>query len=227
MYEIRNPSKTIRHYEYTGIVKIVNALKPLAPNTRWLDFGCGPGGLVRHVKHSYSCDIVGFDTNPVYLETGNDPSSFIPPEQVGNLKEEFDVVTAIEVLEHVVEPVECLSLIRKLLKPGGVFFYTTGNSEKHRDHILDWSYFRPETHISLFEPQTMSKALQLAGFTPFHIGFTDGFEDIILFKILKNLGMTNVHSFLKFLPVNTIARYVDRKYGVTSFPVGLVPAEVA
>ena len=223
VYEIENPSRTIRRYEYAGIVRIVDGIKPLTPRTRWLDFGCGPGGLVRFVRQLGAVEIVGFDPSQVCLDLADDPSLFVSPEQLEGLEGQFDIITAVEVLEHLVDPLESLRLFRRLLRPGGLFLYTTGNAEKHRDRILDWRYFRPETHISLFEPRTMHRAFQLSGFIPLHIGFAPGFEEIILFKILKNLRISQAHWFFKCWPIRAMARWVDRKYGVTSFPVGLVP----
>jgi 2-polyprenyl-6-hydroxyphenyl methylase/3-demethylubiquinone-9 3-methyltransferase len=40
----------------------------------------------------------------------------------------FDIVTAIEVLEHLYEPKRCIQAIYTVLRKGGIFFYTTGNA---------------------------------------------------------------------------------------------------
>ena len=59
--EIEYPEETIRIYEWRGLVNVVGALVPLRPETRWLDFGCGTGGLVRHCRDALGVDIVGYE----------------------------------------------------------------------------------------------------------------------------------------------------------------------
>jgi SAM-dependent methyltransferase len=131
----------------------------------------------------------------------------------------FDVVTAIEVLEHTAEPLKELSRIRSLLKPGGLFFYTTGNAEAHRNSLLSWPYFIPEIHISLYEPRTLELALQRTGFSPEFRGFLPGFTDIIRFKTLKSLRVRNTAWWEKIVPWSVVTRAIDRRLGVSAQPI--------
>src|SRR5262245_66331180 len=47
VFELDNPADTIRQYEWRGLLRIAESLVPVGPETRWLDFGCGHGGLGR------------------------------------------------------------------------------------------------------------------------------------------------------------------------------------
>src|SRR5438105_12443902 len=49
VFELEHPEATVRRSEWQGIVEVVSTLTPIRPSTRWLDYGCGNGGLVRHV----------------------------------------------------------------------------------------------------------------------------------------------------------------------------------
>ena len=60
-YELAEPHRAIRGYEWAGIVQVVAGLAGLDKRTRWLDFGCGNGGLVRHAAEAVGCQIVGFE----------------------------------------------------------------------------------------------------------------------------------------------------------------------
>jgi hypothetical protein len=75
----------------------------------------------------------------------------------------YDAVTATEVIEHFTSPTAFLLRVRELLKPGGVFYYTTGNW-----HIVRRSpgtaYVMPDAHLYYFTPSTMRKYLKKAGF---------------------------------------------------------------
>src|SRR5262245_37584024 len=60
-FELAEPGRTIRRYEWTGVLDVVRRLTSVDERTRWLDFGCGNGGLVRHVRQVASCDALGFE----------------------------------------------------------------------------------------------------------------------------------------------------------------------
>ena len=57
--EMADPD-TVRTYEWSGIVEVVRNLTTLTPQSRWLDFGCGLGGLVRHGR-SLGIQVFGHD----------------------------------------------------------------------------------------------------------------------------------------------------------------------
>ena len=76
------------------------------------------------------------------------------------------MVTAIEVIEHTLDPLAELRTIRGLLRPGGLLFLTTGNAAPFASDLLRWSYIVPEIHVSFFEPDTLERALVKCGFRP-------------------------------------------------------------
>jgi len=74
----------------------------------------------------------------------------------------YDAVTATEVIEHVVSPTAFLRRVRELLKPGGVFCYTTGNWHLVR-RVPGTPYVMPEGHLFYFTPNSMRKYFEKAG----------------------------------------------------------------
>jgi 2-polyprenyl-3-methyl-5-hydroxy-6-metoxy-1,4-benzoquinol methylase len=219
VYELDHPQKTVRIYEWQGIVDVVRQSMPLTAQTRWLDFGCGNGGLVRHVRQSLGCPIFGYEhgwIRDLAVERG---IPFLADDAFEQAAGTFDVVTAIEVIEHVADPVAELKRIRSLLRPGGLFFLTTGNAEPHRSRFLEWTYTVPEIHVSFFEPQSLAEALKHAGFRVEFKPLAAAFEGIIRFKILKNLGVRNTATWEKMLPWGLLTRWADKKFGVTAHPI--------
>ena len=132
----------------------------------------------------------------------------------------FDVITAIEVLEHLADPLAELKKIRSLLKPGGLFFFTTGNAAPHRKDLFDWSYMLPEVHISFFEPVTLARALKCAGFRPEFPGLLPGYEDIIHFKVLKSLGCRRRTLWEELLPWKFLSPIVNWRVQAAAHPIG-------
>jgi SAM-dependent methyltransferase len=220
LFELEHPEQTIRLYEWRGIVRIIRALTPLSLETRWLDFGCGNGGLVRHCRQEIGCDAVGFEEGWIRQKAAGYGIPFLDADQLEAQEGTFDVVTAIEVLEHVPEPVAVLKRIRRLLKPGGLFFATTGNARPFRERLLSWRYVRPEIHISFFEPDSLVRALELAGFHPEFRGFLPGFADVIRFKLLKNLHMRRRAWFYQAVPWAILTRLLDRRLQISGLPIG-------
>ncbi len=188
MYELNHPEHTIRQYELRGIVKAVSSLVKLGSNSRWLDFGCGNGGLVRFCRSNFHVNIFRMEEGWIKDKAIKAGIPILNRVDLASCYRSFDVVTAIEVLEHIENPLETLRSILSFLKPGRLFFYTTGNARPFRNRLLKWPYVVPEVHISFFEPETLARALSTAGFIPEYKGLLPGFEDIIRFKVLKSLG---------------------------------------
>ena len=220
VYELEHPERTIRVHEWRGILEVVRQLTPVNPATTWLDFGCGNGGLVRYVRQATACPIVGFEEGWVADHARSFGIPILRPDELAAREGTCDVVTAIEVIEHVERPVAVLEQIRRLLKPGGVLFMTTGNAEPHRDNMAKWAYVIPEIHISLFEPATLATALGRAGFLPEFVGPLRGFDAILRYKILKNLHKRDRGGWESLLPWPVLTRLADRSHRVTAHPIG-------
>ena len=222
VFELEHPEQSVRIHEWRGILQVVQELTKVSSETKWLDFGCGNGGLVRHVKKEIGCPIIGFEEGWAADQARSAGIPVLRESELAKHDGTCDVVTAIEVIEHVEEPVEVLKRIRKLLKPGGVLFLTTGNARPQRGRVVDWDYAIPEIHISFFEPETLTKAMQISGLSPRNPGFVRGFESIIRYKILKNFRKRDAGGWESLLPWSFLTRLADRSRQVTAHPVGFM-----
>ncbi len=229
VYELENPHNTVRAYEWQGVLTLIQALfaKPLNKNVHWLDYGCGNGGLVRYVRSKTDCEMIGYDEGWI-VEKAIEHGIPITRDKTQLEKSKYQIVTAIEVLEHVENPLDVLKEIRELLAPGGLFFYTTGNAEAHHHNLISWSYFTPEIHISLYEPRTMKIALGKTGFQMiFSSQHYSGWSDIIRFKVLKNLKMRQINWLEKIIPWKWITPLIDRIMKISTHPLARVEEKPA
>jgi SAM-dependent methyltransferase len=219
-FELSHPERTVRQYEWRGITRTVEQLLGGLSGVRWLDFGCGNGGLVRHVVEHTAASACGFEEGSV-AESARERG--IPICSRAALEQEhpcFDVVTAIEVLEHTIDPLAELRRIRQLLRHGGLLLLTTGNAAAYSSRLLSWSYIVPEIHISLFEPSTLERAFALSGFRPASMPAQGGFEQILKYKVLKNLRVRRRNLFTDLVPARPVAKLADRRTRLSRHPVG-------
>ncbi|HLE37911.1 MAG TPA: class I SAM-dependent methyltransferase [Candidatus Acidoferrales bacterium] len=110
---------------------VVEAVLPrlAVRGARAVDLGAGTGELAARLR-GLGCDVLAVDLNRKgygadvqFVEQDLNQSNFA--ESLGLKK--FDLVTAIEVLEHIESPIGFLRSIGQLLKPKGVAVLTTPN----------------------------------------------------------------------------------------------------
>lgn len=218
--EIEHPDTTIRKFEWRGIWRVVSGIVKTDSTTRWLDYGCGVGGLVEFLRNQGIEHAIGFDQGWSLSQLRQRGVPHLTPDELQQQRGTFDVVTAIEVLEHVSDPVAELSRMRALLRPGGLLFLTTGNAAPYHDRLSNWRYVVPDVHISFFEPDTLALALDKAGFDPASPGYRPGWDDIIRFKVLKSAGVRRDTWPSRVVPWGLASRIVDRRLRPSAHPVG-------
>jgi SAM-dependent methyltransferase len=219
-FELRQPDRTIRLYEWQGIARIVKDLVGELTDRRWLDYGCGNGGLVRYLRETQAAETFGFEQGAIAERARALGIPMLDERELGEQEASFDIVSAIEVMEHTVDPVGELRKIRRLLRPGGLLFLTTGNARPYAERLQKWSYVTPEIHISLFEPRTLHHAMTEAGFRPEYRSLGYGFDEILMFKVLKNLNVRRRSILTDVLPCRLVGVVADRRARLSEHPIG-------
>jgi 2-polyprenyl-3-methyl-5-hydroxy-6-metoxy-1,4-benzoquinol methylase len=135
---------------------------------RWLDFGYGEGGLLEVVqRRGWAC--YGVEISRSMLDYGASKGWAVTSDPRGDPRfadATFDVVTMIEVLEHVADPGCLLRDAARWLRPGGLLYVTTPNARGLNCRILGqaWSVVCPPQHLVLWTPRALRVALARAGF---------------------------------------------------------------
>ncbi|MCD6038664.1 MAG: ubiG [Gammaproteobacteria bacterium] len=101
-----------------------------------LDIGCG-GGILSESMQTYGAEVTGIDLSEAALEiaklhqeknTTHVNYLLISAEEFAtDHPHQFDVITCLELLEHVPDPTSIIHAAAKLVRPGGHLFFSTVN----------------------------------------------------------------------------------------------------
>ncbi len=199
-------------------------LVPFAP-LRWLDFGCGAGGFLKYLRERGTLagrplELTGHDLGSyAELLRRDDGLRILDLDQVSKEPSAYyDVISMIEVLEHLPQPLPALALVARLLKPGGLLLLTTGNMAGPiaRRHGIHYRYCAPEIHVSLFNPACLARLYRRVGLEP----LTVRYHGAVKFKVVKSLrhrpALRGLARGVLVLP--PAVRAVDWLYGVSAMP---------
>jgi 2-polyprenyl-3-methyl-5-hydroxy-6-metoxy-1,4-benzoquinol methylase len=177
IYSDRDEAKLIAFYDTTrttsmieGYAAILKSIERAAGRKgTLLDFGCGACFFLQQAQEA-GWDAHGVDLGP-WVEVAARQRG-VKNVTVGRLEDsplaerQFDVVTAMEVMEHMPQPQPILRMLRERLKPGGILFLTVPNY-KCLSIVLGRDDFwrnRPPQHLNYFTPKTLSRVLKDCGF---------------------------------------------------------------
>lgn len=142
---------------------------------RYMDIGCNKGFLLA-TAHEHGWDVYGIElvrelirpfinSYPQYKDHVFSERFEDAKENVE--KESFDLITAIDVVEHFEDVIGDLQGIYNLIKPGGVFLIQTPDTacERADQEKCDWGALKPLEHLHVFNCENFTSLAKRAGFT--------------------------------------------------------------
>jgi len=149
--------RAIRFFPFRGSEKTV------------LDIGCGNGKFLKRCRTlGYQC--FGIDVDPVCVDLvrsyGIKAESGDITEFLDNHDSSFDFISSSHVIEHVGSPVNDLSAMLGLLKPGGKVYLATPNFNALGRKIfsVNWRGYDFPRHLHFFTEESLLKSMKKAGF---------------------------------------------------------------
>ncbi len=183
-----------------------------------LDIGCAMGFFMELMSEK-GFDVYGFD--PSDFAVSRAPKFLNSHIQVGTItsvtypKESFDVITMLDVFEHLEDPVGNLKKVYSWLKKDGILLVATGDTNSVAAKILreHWTFFTPPQHIHCFNKVGIRTVLSRSGFMPvtwyrigkwlslayiFHLAATSADWPGLGFlnRLIKKLGVESVPVYL-------------------------------
>jgi 2-polyprenyl-6-hydroxyphenyl methylase / 3-demethylubiquinone-9 3-methyltransferase len=146
---------------------------------RFLDVGCG-AGIVAEPFRRQGADIVAIDPSQENIEAARlhaAESGLVidyratTAEALADSGESFDVVTALEVVEHVSDVPAFISACASMVKPGGLIIVTTINRTAKAyafaivglEYVLRWLPRGTHSYDKLVTPKELESAFYAAG----------------------------------------------------------------
>ncbi len=231
--EYTNYAATPRVYEFLDLNRLAsqhvqNGLPDPGEPLRWLDYGCGAGGLLKFLRDRKT---LSTKTGERAIEaSGYDVGSYADKLSVADRltiwtwdelqalpSGYFQIISCIEVIEHLPEPLTVLELLSRLLAPGGLLLLSTGNLRSPLARVLGiaFPYCVPEIHISYFSPASLRFIYGKVGLTPVNVRF----HGALRFKFLKSIAPLLPARFAQLLSrLIPLLFALDLAYGVSAMP---------
>ncbi len=201
----------------------------------WLDFGCGAGGLIKYLRdrgthehqgRTWTIKASGHDVGSYAEKLSKEPRFTMRShaELAAMPAASFDIISLIEVVEHVEFPDPVFALVARLLKPGGLLLVTTGNiaSAVARREGLGYGFILPEVHVGYFTPTALERIYSRHGLSPVLLRY----DGAIRFKVIKTLRdpmRQKLASLVLRIPL--AVRLVDLLYGTSAMPCATKPRQ--
>ena len=133
----------------------------------WLDIGCGAGALMQAAARRgwtpIGTEVAASAAEAVRAEGFEVHVGFV--EEMGLDAGRLDVVSMVEVIEHVEDPAALLMEAARLVRPGGAVYVTTPHGRGISARLLRarWSSVAPPEHLQLFSARGLEILLARSG----------------------------------------------------------------
>lgn len=131
-----------------------------------LDVGCGDGNFLSSLSDKWQKRGIEPSASGTELSRGKNLEVF--PGTLESLEDrcQADLISALDVIEHVVDPHDFIECVKRHLKPNGMVLLFTGDSSSYPARVAgpQWSYLRWCGHISIFSASGLKALLNSHGF---------------------------------------------------------------
>jgi SAM-dependent methyltransferase len=159
-YEDSRPARSLQ------AKMILDAIHQYCPSGRLLDIGAGSGILVEQAANK-GYEAEGVEPSRWLQRKAQERGLAVYPGAFPNehIKGRYDVMTVIDVIEHVSDPLQLLSDANKYLNENGVLIIITPDVHSLAAKMLGWKWWHFRVaHIGYFNKNTLRLVTEKTGF---------------------------------------------------------------
>lgn len=227
MSEERHYWSAVRRFLIRSIVR-----KYVKPPFEFLDIGCGNGSLLKSLEHafpgSHATGVDGYLEALINARRRTKTATLVLQDLAKQTWQEFsrtyNVVTLLDVLEHLDQPEDVLRHVRALLKPNGIVIVSVPAHQwlwSERDVFLG--------HRKRYNRRTLRALLEQSGFRVHHTSHLFSYLTLpallhrkILPKLLSTSGKNIEERELRKIPfINGIMTWLGAFEAFVSLMIGL------
>ncbi len=146
--------------------KILEIIKKHKDGGKLLDVGAGSGVLVEQAL-TMDYDAEGIEPSEWLTKKAHDRKLPVHEGTLNNLKtkELYDIVTIIDVIEHVTSPLNLLTSVYNLVASDGIIVIVTPDVGSLVAKLLSWKWWHYRVaHVGYFNKNTLNYAFDKTGF---------------------------------------------------------------
>jgi 2-polyprenyl-3-methyl-5-hydroxy-6-metoxy-1,4-benzoquinol methylase len=206
---------TENNFTYRNVIEAIKRFTTVT-NSNVLDYGCGVGTMSLYLARK-GYKVYGVDISPKSIEIAKNSAKSVKLDKLTTFStlrswdsnrffNKFDLIIAIEVIEHIKESDATLLLLNKYLKAGGKIILSTPsvNAPLYRMGLLD-DFDKRVGHVHRYSSNELIKKFSRAGFKVIELKKTEGIFRNALFTI-PFLGF--MVRFIKG-PISSLVTWVD------------------
>ncbi len=165
-----------KHHRDENYLQSLRIIEDIKPEGNFLDIGTNMGFFLRHTRGK-KWNVFGIEPSPTLSEMARKyfrlSVKTVYLDEAGFKDNFFDIVTMIDVLEHIPDPKTILLQIRKVLKEDGILFIKVPNGNysllklwmgKITKKLPDYDIFDSYEHLVHYTHKTFKKMLEDCGF---------------------------------------------------------------
>jgi len=179
----------------------------------FLDFGAGNAHVSRTFKSILKDDvnIYCLESNPLCKNLYS-KYKLIQLEGINEVSNHIDLIYMIEVIEHLVDPLEVLNSLRPKLNDTGHLFLSTPCGEANEKNT---NAFDTPSHIHFFTERSLNMALERCGFEPIIFKFIPEMYPSPSKNLCHKLYYSAKNVLIKFMGFRIFKSKITHLVGIT------------
>ncbi len=160
----------------------IKLLRKIMPHGRLFEIGSAFGFFLELAQEHW--EVAGIDITPEGVDFARSQLGLnVLLGDFMNLPAEYgryDIICMWDTIEHLSQPVRVIEQAFRWLRPGGFLLITTGNIDSFmsRWRKANWRLIHPPTHLFYFSENTLSKAVEQAGFDFYDVSYVGNFRGL-------------------------------------------------